>query len=232
MDQWIEDVLGFISANRLLAGPVVFGLAFAESMAFLSLLVPFTAMIVGAGALVGSGALDPWIVIPWGIAGASMGDAVSYWIGRYFKDKVPGMWPFRDKPDQLERGYQFFARWGVLSVFIGRFFGPLRAVVPVVAGMLRMSQWKFQVTNVVSAVVWLPALLLPGAIAGTIFRDVTNIGEKVFGYVFLFFVGTTLVGALFVYMRQRRKKAAAVQRARGVGPAAAGTVPKRDDKTL
>ena len=213
MDQWIEDVLRFISANRLLAGPVIFALAFAESMAFISLLVPFTAMIVGAGALVGSGALDPWIVIPWGIAGASIGDAVSYWIGRYFKDRVPGMWPFRGNPEQLERGYRFFERWGVLSVFIGRFFGALRAVIPIVAGMLKMRQWKFQIANVVSAIVWLPMLLLPGAIAGVYFKDVHNIGQKVFGYVFIFFVGTTLFGVVFVYVRQRMKKRAAARAA-------------------
>jgi len=211
MDQWIDEVLRYISANRLVAGPVVFGLAFAESLAFFSLLVPFTAMIVGAGALVGAGTLDPWIVIPWGIAGASVGDAVSYWIGRYFKDKVPGMWPFRDNPDHLERGYRFFARWGVLSVFIGRFFGPLRAVVPIVAGMLNMTQWKFQVANVVSAAIWLPLLLLPGAVAGAYFKDVANIGEKVFGYVFLFFIGISIIGAVFVWLRQRTKKKAAAR---------------------
>jgi membrane protein DedA with SNARE-associated domain len=208
MDQWIEDVLRFISANRHVAGPVIFGLAFAESMAFLSLLVPFTAMIVGAGALVGSGALDPWIVIPWGVAGAVFGDAVSYWIGLYFKDRVPRMWPFRDKPEQLARGYEFFRRWGVLSVFIGRFFGPLRAVVPIVAGMMKMTQWKFQAANTVSAIVWLPMLLLPGAVAGLYFKDVHNIGEKVFGYVFIFFVGTTLIGAAVVWVRGRMKRRA------------------------
>lgn len=214
MDQIIEDVLRFISANRLVAGPVIFGLAFAESMAFLSLLVPFTAMIVGAGALVGSGALDPWIVLPWGIAGAAFGDSVSYWIGLYFKERVPRMWPFRDKPEQLERGYEFFRRWGVLSVFIGRFFGPLRAVVPIVAGMMKMTQWKFQVANVVSAIVWLPMLLVPGAVAGIYFKDVHNIGEKVFGYVFIFFVGTTVIGAVVVWVRGRMKKRAAARAAR------------------
>lgn len=211
MDQWIEDVLRFISANQMVAGPVIFGLAFAESMAFLSLLVPFTAMIVGAGALVGSGALDPWIVIPWGIAGAVFGDSVSYWIGLYFKERVPHLWPFRGKPEQLERGYEFFRRWGVLSVFIGRFFGPLRAVVPIVAGMMKMTQWKFQVANAVSAIVWLPMLLVPGAVAGLYFKDVHNIGEKVFGYVFIFFVGTTVFGAVVVWARGRMKKRAAAR---------------------
>jgi membrane protein DedA with SNARE-associated domain len=122
------------------------------------------------------------------------------------------MWPFRDNPEQLERGYRFFARWGVLSVFIGRFFGPLRAVVPIVAGMLDMTQWKFQVANIVSAVIWLPLLLVPGAVAGIYFKDVANIGEKVFGYVFLFFIGTTVAGAVFVWVRQRKKKKSAARK--------------------
>src|ERR687898_510807 len=76
MDQWVEDILRFMQANRSWAGPVIFALAFAESMAFVSILVPFTAMIIGAGTLLCGGALDPWIVIPWGIAGAAAGDAV------------------------------------------------------------------------------------------------------------------------------------------------------------
>ncbi len=211
MDQWIDDGLRFISANELVAGPVIFALAFAESLAFVSLLVPFTAMMVGAGALIGAGTLDAWVVIPWGIAGAASGDAVSYWIGRYFKNRVPRMWPFRNRPEQLERGYRFFARWGVLSVFIGRFFGPLRAVVPIVAGMMNMAQWKFQLANIASAIVWLPLLLAPGALAGVYFKDVQNIGEKVFGYVFVFFIGLSIIGALVIWVRARLKKRAAAR---------------------
>jgi membrane protein DedA with SNARE-associated domain len=205
MDHWVAEVIAFITANRAWAGPIVFVLAFSESLAFLSLIVPFTAIIVSAGALVGAGTLDPWIVVPWGIAGAAFGDAVSFWVGRYFGDAVPRMWPFRNDPEHLARGQRFFHKWGVLSVFIGRFFGPLRAVVPVVAGMMRMPQGKFQIANVVSAIIWLPALLLPGAIAGNVFKDVTGFGEKAFGYVFIVFLIIPLAAGLFVWLRKRRK---------------------------
>lgn len=206
MDHWVAEVIAFISAHRVWAGPIVFALAFSESLAFLSLLVPFTAIIVASGALVGAGTLDPWIIVPWGIAGAAAGDAVSFWVGRYFGDAVPRMWPFRKDPELLARGYRFFHRWGVLSVCIGRFFGPLRAVVPVVAGMLRMPQGKFQTANIASAIVWLPALLLPGAIAGTVFKDVTGFGEKAFGYVFVVFLAVPLLVGLVVWLRKRAKE--------------------------
>jgi len=205
VDQWVTEVMAYITANRSWAGPVVCALAFAESMAFLSLLVPFTAMIVASGALIGAGTLDPWIILPWGIAGASLGDAVSYWIGRYFGHKVPRMWPFKNDPALLEQGHRFFLKWGVLSVCLGRFFGPLRAVVPIVAGIMEMPQTRFQIANVASALVWLPMLMLPGAIAGTFFKGVANFGGKAFGYVFIAFIVFPLAIGLIVWLRKRKR---------------------------
>jgi membrane protein DedA with SNARE-associated domain len=62
------------------------------------------------------------------------------------------------------RGVAFFERWGALAVFVGRFFGPLRAAVPVAAGICRMPWFKFQLANVASAIVWATGVLAPGAI--------------------------------------------------------------------
>jgi membrane protein DedA with SNARE-associated domain len=53
-------------------------------------------------------------------------------------------------------------RWGTPSIFIGRFFGPLRASVPLVAGIFEMPYWRFQVANFLSAFVWSAVLLLFG----------------------------------------------------------------------
>ncbi|MGH7005094.1 MAG: DedA family protein, partial [Alphaproteobacteria bacterium] len=218
-----DNTLRIISENRAWAGPVVLGLAFAESMAVLSVAVPFTAMILGIGALLCAPGtvLDPWWLLAWGIAGASAGDAVSYWIGRYFKDRVPRMWPFRKNREPLERGYRFFARWGVLSVFVGRFLGPLRAVVPLIAGMMRMPQLQFQVSNVVSAIVWLPMLVFTGCAIGKIvgyaLADVGKVGEQVFGYVFLFFLAVSLIGALAAWIHSRIRAARVARQSRPDG---------------
>ena len=204
MEQWVAEVTAYVSANGHWAGPIVCALAFAESLAFFSLFVPFTAMIVAAGTLVGAGTVDPWLVIPWGILGACLGDAMSYWIGRYFGRGVPRLWPFRKDPGLIDAGRRFFERWGVLSVCLGRFFGPLRAVVPLVAGMMAMPHGRFQVANVASAIVWLPLLMLPGAVAGTLFKDVPQFGERAFVYVFAAFLAFPLLVALFAWLRRRR----------------------------
>ena len=56
-------------------------------------------------------------------------------------------------------------RYGVMSIFVGRFFGPLRAFVPLTLGMLRMRQRAFQLGNVTSGIVWVLAMLAPGYLA-------------------------------------------------------------------
>jgi membrane protein DedA with SNARE-associated domain len=205
LEQWVTDVTAFIAANGHWAGPAVFALAFAESLACFSLFVPFTAMIVAAGTLIGAGTLDPWLILPWGILGACLGDAVSYWIGRYFGRSAPRLWPFRKHPSLIDCGHRFFLRWGVLSVCLGRFFGPLRAVVPLVAGMMAMPQGRFQIANVASAIVWLPLLMAPGALAGSIFKDVPHFGDRTFVYVFVVFTAFPLMVGLFAWLRKRRR---------------------------
>ncbi len=55
--------------------------------------------------------------------------------------------------------------WGVPGIFIGRFFGPLRAAVPLVAGIFEMPYWHFQAANFISAFVWAGVLLLFGDVA-------------------------------------------------------------------
>jgi membrane protein DedA with SNARE-associated domain len=72
------------------------------------------------------------------------------------------VWPLSRHPDLLPRGERFMARWGVLGIFIGRFFGPLRASVPLVAGILAMPFWRFQIANFASAFVWAAVLLMLG----------------------------------------------------------------------
>ncbi len=91
------------------------------------------------------------------------GDWLSYWIGYHYQDRVAHMWPLSRNPQLLARGHAFFERWGVLGIFIGRFFGPLRAVVPLVGGICGMPQRYFQLANVTSAMIWAFGILAPGA---------------------------------------------------------------------
>jgi membrane protein DedA with SNARE-associated domain len=163
LQQYIDLVIGFVRTQAAWAPLIVAGLAFGESLAFVALVFPATTMLVAPGALIGAGALG---FVPIWIAaaiGAALGDWLSYWLGEKFEAPISKVWPLSRHPDVLPRGRAFVAKYGVATILIGRFFGPLRAVVPLVAGILRMSWWPFQIANVTSALVWAAALLAPGA---------------------------------------------------------------------
>jgi membrane protein DedA with SNARE-associated domain len=78
------------------------------------------------------------------------------------------MWPLSRYPGILLRGEAFVQKWGVPSIFIGRFFGPLRASVPLAAGIFEMAFWPFQIANFTSALVWSAVLLLSGDVMARI----------------------------------------------------------------
>ena len=164
LQELIAAVLNFVRAHEAWAAPLAFLLAFVKSLAFLSLVIPGTALLLGIGALIGAsgiGFLPVWLAIS---VGAALGDWVSYWLGFRFKDSIRGSrWATR-RPDLLARGEAFFRRWGALSIVGCRFFGPLRATVPLVAGIFEMPWVTFQVANWASAFLWAGALLSPGTL--------------------------------------------------------------------
>ena len=171
MDDLAQQLVDFIRQHQGWAGPILFVTAFGESLCIVNLFVPGTAILIAAGALIPLGIVDPWTGFFWSVPGAVIGDTLSYWIGRRFAPFLPRLWPFTRRPDMLPRGEAFFRRYGAWSVAIGRWFGPVRAVIPLTAGCMRMEPLPFQIANIGSALVWSPSLLAFGALAGTALRQ-------------------------------------------------------------
>jgi membrane protein DedA with SNARE-associated domain len=165
----IDHAADFVRDNAAWAPPIVFALAFAESLAFISLLVPAWGALVAIGALVGAGTLSFWPVWIAGALGAAFGDWLSYWLGLKLEYSVAHIWPLSRHPDLIPRGEAFVRKWGVLGIVIGRFFGPLRAAVPLVAGIFEMPFWRFQAANFGSALLWAAVLIALGGGVGKVF---------------------------------------------------------------
>ncbi len=166
MAQFLEQLLQWVASHPQLAGIFVALLAFGESLAGVGLLVPGAFIMFGIGALIAVGVLDFWPVYAWAVLGAIAGDGLSFWLGRRFHQQIRAFWPFSRHPEWLEKGEDFFQRHGGKSVLMGRFIGPIRPVIPVVAGMLDMPPTRFYVVNVLSALAWAPLYLLPGMAFG------------------------------------------------------------------
>jgi len=165
-----QQILEFIRLHQDWAAPIVFLLAFGESLAFISLLLPAWAALVGMGALIAEGEINFWPVWIAASIGAALGDWLSYWIGQKLGHTVQHIWPLSRHPNLIPKGEAFVKRWGAFAIFIGRFFGPLRASVPLVAGIFEMPFWRFQIANFASALVWAAVLLTLGDIVGKLIK--------------------------------------------------------------
>ncbi|MBF0256883.1 MAG: DedA family protein [Gammaproteobacteria bacterium] len=169
--EFFDQLSGWISAHPERAGWVVFAIALAESLAIVGVLVPGVVILFVVGTLIGAGVLDFWSMCAYAVAGAILGDGLSYWLGHRLDDYTERLGWFRLHPEHLPRGIAFFARYGDLSVALGRFFGPIRAIIPLVAGLMRMPPRRFYIANILSALVWAPAYLLPGTLMGKLASD-------------------------------------------------------------
>lgn len=167
---YVHDVIEFVRAHQEWAPPIVFALAFAESLAFISLLVPAWAALVAIGTLLATSGLSFWPIWIAGALGAALGDWLSYWIGWKLEYAVYHVWPLSRHPDLIPKGEVFVKKWGALGIFIGRFSGPLRASVPLAAGIFAMPFWRFQIANFTSAFVWAAVLLRIGDVTEILVR--------------------------------------------------------------
>lgn len=166
MQSYIQPLLDWVALNQTWAGLAVFVLSIAESLLIVGLFIPGTVVMFGVGALVAAGVLDLWETLGWAALGAVVGDGISFWIGYYYKDQLRNMWPLTRFPGLISRGEGFFLKHGGKSVLFGRFVGPVRPIIPTIAGMMGMSPARFTVVNVVSALLWAPAYTLPGVVFG------------------------------------------------------------------
>lgn len=167
---WGDQIVEFVKANQSWAPYIVFVLAFGESLAFISLLLPAWAALLGIGALIMAGGINFWPIWIAASLGAALGDWLSYWIGQKLEHTVQHIWPLSRHPDLIPKGEAFVKKWGALGIFIGRFFGPLRASVPLIAGIFEMPFWRFQFANFTSAFLWAAVLLTTGDVVGKIIK--------------------------------------------------------------
>jgi membrane protein DedA with SNARE-associated domain len=153
----VDTILALVRERQSWAIPIAFLVAFGESLCFLSIVWPGWAILSGLAFLLAASGVGWPIIVPVIVAagiGGVIGYSISYWVGLYFKDSIGNIWPFSRHPNLIPKGEEFFDEHGLWSVFLGHFIGPVRAVIPVVAGMFSMPQIPFQIANVSSAFIW------------------------------------------------------------------------------
>ncbi len=161
-NQSLDVFLLWLEGNPNYVVWVLFIVVFVESLVVIGVFSPGIAIMVTTSTLIASGTVSFWPVYLAAVLAGTLGDLVSFWLGRYFKDPIRNWQPIKKQQKMLQKGEYFFSHWGALSIAIGRFFGPLRAILPLIAGMMRMPIGLFMLVNVGSAIVWAAVYFVPG----------------------------------------------------------------------
>lgn len=202
MEISVQSVIQLLADHPLWAAFGMFVVAFGESLMIVSFAFPGMAIVVAAGALISIGDLPVLPFLTGGVLGAIAGDGLSYWTGRRFGNAARQAWPLDRNADLVSLGARFFERHGGAGIIVGRFFGPLRATVPLAAGILQMRGGQFWVANVLSAIVWAPWALLQGAIIGALIRR-SGPYEGLLTLTIVFLVAFAIASASVAVLRQR-----------------------------
>ncbi|EOG5434421.1 DedA family protein [Cronobacter sakazakii] len=163
MEAFLEHFITQSVAYSLIAITLV---AFLESLALVGLLLPGTVLMAALGALIGSGEVNFYEAWAVGIIGCLLGDWISFWLGWRFK-KPLHRWSFLKKHKALlDKTEHALHQHSMFTILVGRFVGPTRPLVPMVAGMLDLPVRKFLPPNIVGCLLWPPFYFLPGILAG------------------------------------------------------------------
>jgi membrane protein DedA with SNARE-associated domain len=199
MESHLQELIAYFSGHSAVALAAVFLAAALEALALIGTVIPGSSIVFIGGVLVGLNVLDPWWTILASMAGAVLGDGLSYWLGHHYHERLLTVWPLRNYRALFERGRTYFAANGGKSVFFGRFLTPVRAIVPVIAGMSGMPPVLFYWMNLASALAWSLAHILPGVLFGASLQVAGAVSSRL---VVVLFVFAGLSWLVFCSLRQ------------------------------
>ncbi|MBB2493674.1 bifunctional DedA family/phosphatase PAP2 family protein [Aquipseudomonas ullengensis] len=170
MSHWFDTITLWLEANPQWLGLSIFVIACLECLAVAGIVIPGTVVLFTLAVLAGSGSLPLWQTLLLAYSGGLLGDAISYALGRRFHQNIRGLPVLRDHPEWLSGAENYFQRYGVVSLLVGRYIGPLRPMLPLVAGMLDMPFVRFALVSLLAAAGWAVAYMLPGWATGAAMR--------------------------------------------------------------
>ncbi len=199
MDVSLDTLTQWLAGNPLWILLAIAVLAFLESLALVGIIVPGIALLLAAATAAGSTGIPVWEVLLAGFIGAVLGDGLSFLLGYHYHHVIRRFPPFTTHPHWVDKGERFFHRYGLAGIVLGRFVGPIRPVMPLVAGLMEMPPAKFFTVNILSALAWSPFYLMPGYLVGLSIEGPNALDHQ----HLVFLLGIFLSGWLLAQFAQR-----------------------------
>ena len=207
MMQWFDSMNTWLQASPQWLALAIFLIACLECLAIAGIIIPGTVVLFTLAALAGNGALELWQTLLLAYAGGLLGDAISYTLGRHFHQSIRRLPVLREHPEWLTSAETYFQRYGVISLLVGRYIGPLRPMLPLVAGMLDMPAVRFALVSMLAAAGWAVAYMLPGWATGAALR--LPLPEGFWGAAGIVCAGLAVVLLLIIQASLRERRWAA-----------------------
>lgn len=207
MMQWFDSMTTWLQASPQWLALAIFLIACLECLAIAGIIIPGTVVLFTLAALAGNGALELWQTLLLAYAGGLLGDAISYTLGRHFHQSIRRLPVLREHPEWLTSAETYFQRYGVISLLVGRYIGPLRPMLPLVAGMLDMPAVRFALVSMLAAAGWAVAYMLPGWATGAALR--LPLPEGFWGAAGIVCAGLAVVLLLIIQASLRERRWAA-----------------------
>ncbi len=189
--------------------PVLFVLLFSCGV---GLPLPEDVPLLFGGYFVATGemSLVPAAVTAW--LGIVLGDCVLYSIGRRYGMAITNVPVIGShiKRDQIDRMHDYFERYGVWVVAVGRLFAGVRGAMVLVAGTIRFTFSHFIVADGLAAIFSGGIFMGLGYYAGKRFGDLNEIHHEIEKYSMRVLLGLAVVvavGAVIVWWRKRQREA-------------------------
>ncbi|MDP1603221.1 MAG: VTT domain-containing protein [Legionella sp.] len=204
---YVQPIINWLQVHPHWALTLTFIISLAESLAIVGSIIPGSVTMTAIGILAGSGVMRVDLTLLAATLGAVAGDSSSYLLGYVYSDKLNTMWPFSNYPTVLAYGKTYFSRHGGKSVLLGRFVGPLRSIIPLIAGMMHMNHWRFFIANVISAIAWAMLYVLPGVMIGAASNELSpESATRLFALVLVFLGGlwllSIIIKRLIIYLNR------------------------------
>ena len=160
---WLKDNPEWIALG-------VFSVAFIESFALIGVIIPGVVLLAVISGMAAS-TLSVFELVLIAYVASFLADILSFLLGTSISKSIDKLWPFNKYPNLLVQGRTFVKRFGILGVFVGKFIGPIRPLLPLTAGSLGMNFKYFLTVEVFSSFLWALLYTVPGYYAGKSILD-------------------------------------------------------------
>ena len=160
---WLKDNPEWIALG-------IFGAAFIESFALIGVIIPGVVLLAVISGMAAS-TLNVFELVLIAYVASFLADILSFLLGTGISKSIDNLWPFNKYPNLLALGRSFVKRFGILGVFVGKFIGPIRPLLPLTAGSLGMNFKYFLTVEIFSSFLWALLYTVPGYYAGKSILD-------------------------------------------------------------